>query len=376
MISALFAGNACVVKVSEYTAWSSVLYESIVHKALVACGHSPDLFRIITGFGESGQALVTAPVDKITFIGSPKVGKIIMKVAADTLTPVVLELGGKDAAVLCEDCDFGQACNLAMRGTYQSCGQNCIGLERMIVNEKIYDKYIKAIEERVKKLTQGPPLEGIFDTGSMVMSVELDRLEGLIADAVSKGARLLCGGKKNRIEQWPLGQFFLPTLLVDVTPQMRIAQEEVFGPIMVVMKANDDEHAIQLVNSCDYGLGGSVFSANYERAERIAAETKTGMANINDFAVNYLCQSLPFGGIKISGFDRFAGIEGLRGNCYPKAVTSDRFPGVRTNIPPLLNYPMTKYSFEFCANLCTLFYGTMTQSISAALKLAMLSTKK
>ena len=108
MISAMFAGNACVVKVSEYTAWSSVLYESIVHKALVACGQSPDLFRVITGFAESGQALISAPVDKITFIGSPKVGKMVMVAAAEYLTPVVLELGGKDAAVLCEDCDFGQ----------------------------------------------------------------------------------------------------------------------------------------------------------------------------------------------------------------------------------------------------------------------------
>jgi len=376
MISALFAGNACVVKVSEFTPWSSKIYESIIHKALVACGHSPDLFRVVTGFAEAGQALLSAPVDKVTFIGSPKVGKMVMAAASETLTPVVLELGGKDAAILCDDCDYGASCNLAMRGTFQSCGQNCIGLERLIVHAAVYDKFVADMSKRINNLTQGPPLEGVYDTGSMVMGHEIDRLETLVEDAVSKGARLLAGGKRKVNKEFPLGQYFAPTLLVDVNPQMRITQEEVFGPIMVIMKSENDEQSIALANSCDYGLGGSVFSKNYARAEYITSQVKTGMANINDFAVNYLCQSLPFGGVKVSGFDRFAGIEGLRGNCLVKAVTSDRFPGVRTNIPPLLNYPITRFGFDFCVNLCTLFYGNLSQSFFAALNLAKLSMKK
>jgi len=149
-----------------------------------------------------------------------------MKTASETLTPVVLELGGKDAAVICEDCDFDQAVNLCMRGTFQSCGQNCIGLERLIINYKIYDKFVDVLTPKIRSLTQGPPLSSstVFDTGAMVMPSEGARLEGLIQDAVNKGAKLIVGGKQNHIKEWPLGQFFSPTLLIDVTPEMRIAQ--------------------------------------------------------------------------------------------------------------------------------------------------------
>lgn len=282
IISALFAGNALVIKVSEHATWSSQYYADIVKKALVQCGHSPDLLQIVTGwvwplrhwvgdavdlpalggngdgrccigseamralrhrdrgrcvinacadlpaplrFGATGAALCNAGVDKITFIGawvwhrallpprprlgqpahplpstaalagSPGVGKLVMRQAAETLTPVVLELGGKDAAVVCDDCDYGQVpwcgkkgqrgadpapdrrcppsamqvVNLAMRGTYQNCGQNCIGLERLVVQAAIYDKFVAKMAEKVNKLVQGPPMEGAFDCGAMTM---------------------------------------------------------------------------------------------------------------------------------------------------------------------------------------------------------------
>lgn len=121
---------------------------------------------------------------------------------------------------------------------------------------------------------------------------------------------------------------------------MDIARNEVFGPVMVIMKAKSDEDAVRIVNACDYGLGSSVFSADYARAEKIGRALRTGMCNINDFGVNYLCQSLPFGGVKISGFDRFAGIEGLRGCCLVKAVTTDKLAAMKTTIPPPLQYPI------------------------------------
>ena len=138
---------------------------------------------------------------------------------------------------------------------------------------------------------------------------------------------------------------------------MRIAQEEVFGPIFVILRARDDDEAVRIANSCPYGLGSSVFSRNTKRAERIMARLRVGMSNMNDFAVNYLVQSMPFGGVKMSGFDRIGGVEGLRGMCLAKSVTVDRFPGVRTNIPPLLQYPLSKNSFNFVEALCTTLYG-------------------
>ena len=129
---------------------SSQFFVSIVHEALKQCGHSPDLVQIVTGFAETGQALIQSNIDKLTFIGSPGVGKHIMRAASDNLTPVVLELGGKDAAVVCDDCDYDQVIQLALRGTFQNCGQNCIGLERLVVHAGIYDKFVLDMERKVR----------------------------------------------------------------------------------------------------------------------------------------------------------------------------------------------------------------------------------
>eukprot|EP00730_Choanoeca_flexa_P009643 TRINITY_DN12733_c0_g1_i1.p1 TRINITY_DN12733_c0_g1~~TRINITY_DN12733_c0_g1_i1.p1 ORF type:complete len:614 (+),score=136.64 TRINITY_DN12733_c0_g1_i1:56-1897(+) len=373
IISAIFAGNAIVIKVSEYASWSAIYFSDIVKATLTALGHDPEIIQIVTGFGDAGDALVRSGVDKLTFIGSPEVGKIVMRSAADNLTPVVLELGGKDAAIICEDCDFDQVCNLALRGTFQNCGQNCIGLERMVIHSGIYDRFVSTLTPKVQALTQGCPLQGDADCGAMTMgSVAAEKIEALVQKAVQQGAKCVAGGRVNRLEGSP-GGFMQPTLLVDVTPEMDIAQHEVFGPVMVMMKAKDDEDALRIANSVEYGLGSSVFSKDYVRAERIASRMVTGMCNINDYGVNYLCQSLPFGGVNISGFDRFAGVEGLRGCCLTRSITSDKFPGVRTNIPPPLQYPVKEAGFQFCESLINLFYADgLWTKVKAAARLATL----
>eukprot|EP00047_Mylnosiga_fluctuans_P005047 m.238080 g.238080 ORF g.238080 m.238080 type:complete len:605 (+) comp13244_c0_seq1:33-1847(+) len=356
IISAIFAGNAIVVKVSEYVTWSSQFYITIVQKILATYGHSPDLVQIVVGFAPTGVALINSGIDKLTFIGSPQVGKLVMAEAAKTLTPVVLELGGKDAAIVCEDCDFNQVVGLTLRGTFQNCGQNCIGLERLVVLEPIYDKFVAVMQERVTRLSQGAPLEGNVDCGAMTMGARATKeIQALVEASVRQGARLLAGG--HAVTRNGKGTFFEPTLLVDVTPEMDIARNEVFGPVMVILKAKNDADAQRIVNASEYGLGSSVFSLNYARAERIAAGIRAGMCNINDFGINYLCQSLPFGGVKISGFDRFAGVEGLRGCCLLRAVTSDRFPLVRTTIPGPLQYPIKTGGAAFCQALVQMMYG-------------------
>lgn len=247
IISALFAGNALVIKVSEHASWSSAYYAGIVKAALEQLGHDSALLQIVTGFGPTGAALINAGVDKVTFIGSPGVGKLVMRQAAETLTPVVLELGGKDAAVVCDDCDFDQVVNLSLRGTFQNCGQNCIGLERLVVQESIYKRFVDVMENKVRKLIQGPPMEGNFDCGAMTMgAAQMKGIQDLVDQAVSLGARLLAGGKPN--PQFPGGPFFMPTLLVDVTRDMKIAQTEVFGPVMTIMKFTDDADAVAIVS--------------------------------------------------------------------------------------------------------------------------------
>lgn len=380
VISAIYSGNGLVLKVSEHSVWSSRFFLEIVQSALEAAGHNRDLIQVVNGFGATGAALIPV-VDKLTFIGSPEVGKLVMKTAAESLTPVVLELGGKDAAIACEDCDYGQVVRVAMRGTFQNCGQNCIGLERLVVHAGIYDKFVSEMEGLVNDLSQGPPLTGDYDCGAMTMGLdEIARIEKLVNQAVSAGARLLAGGRRNTSPQCANGSFMEPTLLVDVTRDMDIARNEVFGPVMTIMRAEDDDDAIAIVNSTLYGLGGSVFTLNHERATRIGRALRTGMMNLNDYGVNYLCQSLPFGGVSISGFDRFAGVEGLRGCCNMRAFTDDkpvtRFLGIRTDIPPPLQYPINASGFQFVSGLISLFYGdglmarvrAVGSLVSAALK--------
>eukprot|EP01134_Creolimax_fragrantissima_P005088 CFRG5088T1 len=361
IISALYSGNAIVLKVSEHVAWSTIEYfQHVIKNALRACGQSEDLVQFVIGYADAGEEIIRN-VDKVTFIGSPGVGKMVMRTAAETLTPILLELGGKDAAVVCDDCDYAQVLHFSMRGTFQNCGQNCIGLERLVVQETIYDNLVSDLEKQVKELTQGAESgDTVYDCGAMTMQASLEKIQRLVDDAVSKGARCLVGGASGTSEY---GIYYQPTLIVDVTVDMEIAKEETFGPILTVFKFKTDEEAVDIVNSTRYGLGSSVFSLDTKRAEDIGSRIVTGMCNINDFGVNYLCQSLPFGGVNISGFDRFAGPEGLRGNCNQRAITSDRIPGVRTAIPAALKYPMKQSSFVFAKSLVELMYSPSWQSV-------------
>jgi aldehyde dehydrogenase (NAD+) len=362
MISALFAGNAFVGKVSEWSCYYASYYQEIVRDGLRKLGYSPDLVTFVTGFAEAGEALVEMS-DKVTFIGSPGVGKLVMKKASETLTPVVLELGGKDPAVVCDDADLKQLIPVVMRGTFQNCGQNCVGLERVVAHQGIHDTLVERLRPLVADLSQGPACEGdTKDCGAMTMGpAAIDKIDHLVQDAIKKGAKCLAGGKRGAASS----PFYPPTMLVGVTTEMEIAQEEVFGPIMVIFKAKDDEDAARIVNTCAYGLGASVFSADPKRAHALGRKLRTGMMNVNDFGINYLCQSLPFGGVKISGFDRFAGIEGLRGNCLVRSETQDRIPGVKTEVPPAMQYPVTANSFKFSMLLCRVLYAPLPGMLTA-----------
>lgn len=323
-IPALFAGNGVVVKVSEEVAWSAARFQRIFDEALEAHGYSRDLVRLVNGYAETGAALVRSVVDKVVFTGSVPNGRRVLEGSVENLTPVILELGGKDPFVVCEDADLEQAVHAALAGVYICAGQSCMAAERLLVHAAIYDRFVARMQEEVFSLRQGAPLGGAtVDVGAIVTSAQVDIIERLVDAAVTDGARVLVGGKRATIGE---GQFFEPTLLVDVTPEMAIWKEELFGPVMVIAKVESDEEAIALANGTRFGLGATVMTKSRRRARKLAEELVAGSVTVNDFGFTYMAQDLPFGGVRESGFGRLNGREGLRACTSPKAVLEDRLP--------------------------------------------------
>ena len=362
MISSLFTGNAIVVKASENTAWSTYFFATIARAALSSCGQSPDLVQPITCWPQTANHFTSHPcISHLTFIGSRLTAHHVALSAAKTLTPLVLELGGKDPAIILDDVQrLDKVASILLRGTFQSAGQNCIGFERIIALPALYSKLLSILEKRVRSLRTGSALESStpVDIGAMISPDRFSHLETLIAEAVSQGATLLTGGSRLKHPEHPRGHYFQPTLIAGVTPNMRIAREELFAPVCTLMPARSLSDAITIANSTPHALGASVFGSNRENLDRVVKEVDAGMVAVNDFAVYYPV-SLPFGGVKGSGYGRFGGEEGLRGLCNLKAVCRDRFPGwIETAIPPALDYPVRKMQggWEFCRGLIELGY--------------------
>eukprot|EP00429_Kryptoperidinium_foliaceum_P008576 CAMPEP_0176024844 /NCGR_PEP_ID=MMETSP0120_2-20121206/12146_1 /TAXON_ID=160619 /ORGANISM="Kryptoperidinium foliaceum, Strain CCMP 1326" /LENGTH=635 /DNA_ID=CAMNT_0017358025 /DNA_START=1 /DNA_END=1908 /DNA_ORIENTATION=- len=357
-IAALFSGNAIIIKVSEFAAWSTKYYGRVLQACLAAVGAPTDLVQFAVGFSETGSALV-AEADKVIFVGSVGVGKKVMEAASKTLTPVILELGGKDPFIVCDDADPKELAQLVVRGAYQNMGQNCAGPERFIVYDKVYDTFCESVSALVKTMRQGPPLSDEYvDCGACVHPPSLENYQRFVDDAVKKGARVLAGGKRNK--EFPQGQFFEPTVLADVTEDMLIAKEETFGPILSIfrVKNNSDAEAIRIANNCSFALSSCAHSADQPRAARICAQLEAGMSSVNDVeGTTYLSQSLPFGGFKDSGFGRFAGPEGLRGLCHERSIVQNRAAFLKPSIPRAIAYPANGKGPAFCAALNQVLYG-------------------
>jgi acyl-CoA reductase-like NAD-dependent aldehyde dehydrogenase len=362
VISALFAGNAIVVKVSEQTAWSSIYFANIARGALVAHGHDPHLVQTVVCWPQTAGHLTSHPgISHITFIGSQSVAHHVAASAAKSLTPVVAELGGKDPFIVLDSArnDLKRITEVILRGTFQAAGQNCIGIERVIAGPAVYDQLVAMLEPRVKAMRLGPDA----DMGAMISDASFDRLEELIRDAVAQGARLLAGGKRYQHPEYPKGHYFQPTMLVDVTPSMRIAQNECFAPVLTLLRAptSSAEDILAIANAPNFGLGASVQGSDRDPIlQSVVSGLKAGMVAVNDFAVYYAVQ-LPFGGVAGSGYGRFAGEEGLRGLCNIKSVCEDRFGwlGIRTSIPPPMRYPVGSQdkSWRFAQGVVELGYG-------------------
>jgi acyl-CoA reductase-like NAD-dependent aldehyde dehydrogenase len=328
-IPALQAGAAVVVKPSEFTPLGLIE----VVKAWKEEIGGPDVFDCVQGTGEAGGALIDA-VDFIQFTGSDRTGRKVMARAADTLTPVSLELGGKDPMIVLSDADVDRAANAAAWGGMMNSGQVCMSVERIYVEEPIYDEFVQKLTKEIRGLRQGADGKGFGkDVGAMTSPNQIGVVEDHVNDAVASGAKALTGGK--RVEG--AGDYFEPTVLVDVDHSMKVMRDETFGPVVGVMKVRDETEALRLANDTRYGLSGSVFGEK-ERAERVARRVECGAVNVNDVLVNYLASDVPMGGWKESGIGFRHGEYGIKKYCRPESIVATRFGGKRE----ATWYPYTK----------------------------------
>ncbi|MCO5315314.1 MAG: aldehyde dehydrogenase family protein [Solirubrobacterales bacterium] len=327
-IPALMAGAAVVMKPSEVTPLG---LNEIVTAWREEIG-GPDVLAVVNGAAETATALIDHS-DFVGFTGSDVTGRKVMARAAETLTPVSLELGGKDPMVVLEGGNLDRAANAAAWGGMLNSGQMCISVERIYVEDGAYDAFIDRLTGEVEALTQGTDgAVAACDVGAMTMESQLEKVERQVDEAVAAGARVLTGGRRS---EGP-GRYFEPTVLVDVTPEMSVASDETFGPVVTVTRVRDEDEAVFRANDSRYGLSASVFGPR-GRAERVARRLEAGAVNVNDMIFNMLAPGLPMGGWKESGLGYRNGEYGIRKYCRSQAVVSARLLG-RSE---LLWYPYT-----------------------------------
>ena len=322
-IPALMAGNAVVIKPSELTPLTALFAAELAQRA----GLPENLLQVVIGAAETGEALIDH-VDMISFTGSVEVGRQVMRRAADRLIPVSLELGGKDPVIVLRDADLERAANACVWGALVNSGQVCTSIERVYVEEPVYQAFVDKVVEKVKVLRQGASNDEV-DLGSMTSEEQFKKVSSQVAVAVAHGAKALTGGGANpKFSGW----YYEPTVLVDVNHGMAIATEETFGPVIPIMKVRDAEEAIRLANDSSYGLDACIFTRDKQRALQLAERLHAGSVCINDGLVNYIIPDTPMGGVKDSGFSRRHGPEGIRKYCYQKTLVIDRF-GLKSDFP-------------------------------------------
>jgi acyl-CoA reductase-like NAD-dependent aldehyde dehydrogenase len=319
-VGPLAAGNAVVLKPSEHTPLTSLRVAEIARDAGVPDG----VFQVVTGRGDAGAAL-TAAADMIFFTGSAATGKQVAQAAAARLVPCVLELGGKSPMIVLADADLPRAAHAAVWSGFAHSGQVCIRTERVIVEEKVADRFVELAAAEIARLRQGPPPLGKpdasdVDVGAITFAPQITRAEQQIADAVARGGRVVAGGARRT--DLP-GQFFAPTLIADATPDMAVMREETFGPVLPVLRVPDPEAALRAANDTPLGLSGSIWSSDAERAGALARRMQAGSVCVNDTLVNYFCVEAPLGGIKASGVGFRHGPEGLRQFCRVETIIED-----------------------------------------------------
>jgi acyl-CoA reductase-like NAD-dependent aldehyde dehydrogenase len=319
IIPAIVAGNAVVCKSSDFTPHCGALIESLFASA----GFPENLVTVVQGGAEVGQALIEAACDKILFTGSVETGRRVAEGCAQRLIPTVLELGGKDAMIVLADANLDIAASGAVWGSYTNCGQVCLSVERIFVEQSVSKSFAALCVEKTKKLRLGPGSDPATDVGPLIRPQHVLRMAALIDDAVQRGARVLCGGQPRP----DLGtNFFEPTVIVDVDSSVRLFQEEAFGPILAIQTVANSEEAILRANDSPFALSASVWTRDATRGKALAAQLRVGAVMINDAISYFAIAEAPHGGGGRSGWGRTHGKPGLLEMVRTKYIDVDRLP--------------------------------------------------
>ena len=315
VFQSLIAGNTVVFKNSEEVQLFGVMLEEL----FVTAGFPDGVFNLIYGAAEAAQALIACDIDYINFTGSTRVGQIIANQAAEKFIPCVLELGGSDPAVFFEDANLEKALPVIYAGRFTNCGQICCSSKRLIVHENRFDDMVSALKDVITNKKVGDAMDEDTDIGPLAAQRQLNLLKEQVQDAVAKGATIICGGHEPAELN---GAYFEPTIITDVTPDMRVWNEEVFGPVLPVVKFSTYEEAIEKANDTPYGLGATIFTEDKDIVARATKDIQSGMIKVNQTA--YSRPENPFGGVKHSGMGRENGTYGFEDVTQIKVIATEK----------------------------------------------------
>lgn len=335
VLAAVTAGNAAVVKPSEITPLSMLRAKAIWDRS----GMPPDLLGVVTGRGETGAELIDAGIDMCVFTGSVVTGKRVAAACGERLIPCVLELGGKAPLIACADCDIERTARAIVGGGFANSGQICLSVERVYAHADIADALVDRVVELTRALRAGDPVTEVCDIGGITFSRQVDVAEAHIADAVARGGRVRCGGKRRAGSR----AAFEPTIITNVDHDATVMTEEIFGPVIPIMRVTSDEQAVALANASHLGLNAYIFTEDSVRGLRLAQRLDVGNVLVNDTLANGAMPEAPFGGIKESGFGRVLGREGLRGMCTVKHIMVERMKLPAKNP---LSFPYTEGGYR------------------------------
>ena len=348
-VQALLAGNAVLLKPSEVAPHSADWAVRLLHEA----GVPEDVIQVLHGDGETGAALVRAGVDKISFTGSVGTGKKIATACAEQLIPCTLELGGKDAMIVCADADLERAAGGAVFASVFNSGHVCMGVERIYVVESVADEFERLVEEKLRQVRCGSGDD--CDVGALFWDRQLSIIERHIEDAKAKGAEVVVGGEAVTNG----GLFYPPTLVRNVDHTMDLMKDETFGPIVSIMRVRDEEEALRLANDSDYGLSGSVWTKDTEKGFALAKRMETGSVLINDASMSYGILEVPFGGMKDSGLGQINGARSLRNYTFAQPIGIDR----RAPKTEPHWYPHSEKTIKDLDGMVRLVYGTALKKL-------------